>query len=61
MKLRPAPDTSGDPVRSIYGTDVDDAIHKELQRLEAESAGEPYGQQLVGTYDTRAGPNCRAN
>jgi hypothetical protein len=37
VKLRLAPETSGEPVRSIYGADVDDAIRKELQRLEAEN------------------------
>jgi hypothetical protein len=42
LKLRPAPDTSGEPVRSIFGSDIDDAIRKELARLEAEdTAREP--------------------
>jgi hypothetical protein len=42
VKLRLAPETSGEPERSIFGTDVDDAIRKELQRLEAENtASEP--------------------
>jgi hypothetical protein len=36
VKLRPAPETSGDPVRSIYGTGIDDAIRTELERLAAE-------------------------
>lgn len=40
VKLRPAPETSGEPVRSIYGTDVDDAIRNELKRLEEGRAGE---------------------
>jgi hypothetical protein len=40
--LRVAPDTSGDPARYIYGADVNDALRKELERLEAESnASEP--------------------
>jgi len=36
VQLHPAPEISGDPVRSIYGTDLDDAIRKELELLEAE-------------------------
>jgi hypothetical protein len=28
--------TAGEPVRSIYGADVDDATRKELERLEAQ-------------------------
>lgn len=42
VRLRRFPDTSGKGERSIYGTDIDDAICKEVQRLEAEgTAGEP--------------------
>ena len=42
VRLRRSPDTSGKGERSIYGTDFEDAIRKEVERLEAEeSAGEP--------------------
>jgi hypothetical protein len=34
--LRRAPDTSGNPVRYISGSDINDAIRKELERLAAE-------------------------
>jgi hypothetical protein len=37
VHLRPAPETSGDPVRSIFGKDEDDAIRQELKRLEEAS------------------------
>jgi hypothetical protein len=41
VKLRRAPDTSGKPVRSIFGADIYDAIRTELKRLGEEStAGE---------------------
>lgn len=36
VKLRPSSETSGKPVRSIVGTDFNDAIRKELKRLEDE-------------------------
>jgi hypothetical protein len=36
VQLHPSPEISGDPVRSIYGTDLDDAIRQELELLEAE-------------------------
>jgi hypothetical protein len=35
LHLRPAPETSGEPVRTIVGTDENDAIRRELQRLAA--------------------------
>jgi hypothetical protein len=42
VRLRRSPDTSGKGERSIYGTDFEDAIRKEVERLEAEeSGGEP--------------------
>jgi hypothetical protein len=37
VKVRPALETSGEPVRSIFGTDLNDAIRKELTRLEEEN------------------------
>jgi hypothetical protein len=41
VRLRRVSDTSGEGERSIYGTDIDDAIRKEVERLEAEgTAGE---------------------
>ena len=41
VNLRRYPETSGESERSIYGTDRDDAIRKEVERLEAEgTAGE---------------------
>jgi hypothetical protein len=36
VQLQPLPEISGDPVRSNYSTDLDDAIRKELELLEAE-------------------------
>ena len=36
VQLHPSPEISGDPVRSIYGADLDDAIRKELELLEVE-------------------------
>jgi hypothetical protein len=42
VRLRRSPETSGKGERSVYGTDFEDAIRKEVQRLEAEGkAGEP--------------------
>jgi hypothetical protein len=34
VHLRPAPETSGEPIRSIFGEDEEDAISRELKRLE---------------------------
>lgn len=36
VRLRRFPDTSGKGERSIYGIDFEDAIRKEVERLEAE-------------------------
>jgi hypothetical protein len=38
VRLRRVPDTSGEGERGIFGTDPDDAIRKEVERLEAEGA-----------------------
>ena len=36
VQWHPSSEISGDPVRSSYSTDLDDAIRKELELLEAE-------------------------
>jgi hypothetical protein len=42
VKLRRVSDTAGEEERSIFGTDVNDAIRKEVEQLEAEGiAGQP--------------------
>lgn len=45
LRLRPAPETSGAPVRSIFGTDENEAIQKELERMEQEGESNPRGSQ----------------
>ena len=51
VHLRPAPETSGPPTRSIFGADVDAAIRQEVERLEDAGVDDAIHQELKRLED----------